>query len=434
MLFIFADRASLVFVANLPWLYLLAAKNQPIKILTGYSYESLNIFHRRLGEIMCLLALLHSVGLIGVWYTILRPTGVTLLKFLLSKIILLGIGAFIAYETLYLTSLGSFRQRWYELFLGLHILLQVLGLVFVWFHHHSSRVYVGIALAIFLIDRLLYRMVLKNRSFRGSIQVKDDNETTVLSTLVPLRERGRVLSYLTGSGITYGWKATEHVFVTIPSLSRKHIIQAHPFTIASKAPSIGDTEVSLELIIRAQDGFSGDLVKYAKIHDSAVIRFDGPYGSQSAVQMLQDSDSCIVVAGGSGIAVAWPLVWSLLPTQHHTDLEHFGRNGLPKKILLVWIVQRRSHLTWIDKAKLNELQAKVDVIIPEPTVEHGRPDVENIIQSWISSHDGASSDGRDKIGIVCSGPDGMNRAVRNTCSSLLRQGRDVSVEVEKFGW
>ena len=90
MLFVFADRTGLVFVANLPLLYLFAAKNQPIKLLTGYSYESLNIFHRRLGEIMCLLALLHSLGMLGVWYTILLPNGSTLASFLLSKIILLG--------------------------------------------------------------------------------------------------------------------------------------------------------------------------------------------------------------------------------------------------------------------------------------------------------------------------------------------------------
>ena len=109
MLFVFADQASLVFVANLPWLYLFAAKNQPIKVLTGYSYESLNIIHRQLGEIMCFLALVHSAGMIGVWYTLLRPGGLTLASFLLLKVILLGIGTLVAYEALYLTSLASFR-------------------------------------------------------------------------------------------------------------------------------------------------------------------------------------------------------------------------------------------------------------------------------------------------------------------------------------
>jgi hypothetical protein len=45
---VFADRCGLVF-ANLPLLYLLAAKTQLHRLLTGYSYESLNIVHRRLG-------------------------------------------------------------------------------------------------------------------------------------------------------------------------------------------------------------------------------------------------------------------------------------------------------------------------------------------------------------------------------------------------
>ncbi|KAI6894864.1 hypothetical protein KC318_g18284, partial [Hortaea werneckii] len=32
--FIWSDRVALLFVANLPWLYLLGAKNQPLKLLT----------------------------------------------------------------------------------------------------------------------------------------------------------------------------------------------------------------------------------------------------------------------------------------------------------------------------------------------------------------------------------------------------------------
>ncbi|KAK2073433.1 hypothetical protein P8C59_007718 [Phyllachora maydis] len=49
----YADRAALVFVANLPLLYLLSAKNQPVKFLTGRSYETLNLFHRRAATPAC---------------------------------------------------------------------------------------------------------------------------------------------------------------------------------------------------------------------------------------------------------------------------------------------------------------------------------------------------------------------------------------------
>ena len=436
MLFVFADRTSLVFVANLPLLYLLAAKNQPIKVLTGYSYESLNIFHRRLGEVMCLLALLHSAGMIGVWYTVLQPAGITLIKFLLIKMILLGIGAFVAYEVLYFTSLGSFRQRWYELFLGIHVVLQVAALVLVWFHHRRSRWYVGVALAIFLIDRLVYRISVKTTMVRASLEVQADMKTVVLRAPIPTPRTYKRAKSTLGAGIMAGWKATEHVFLTVPSLARKHIIQAHPFTIASRAPASDEKEANLELIIRAQDGFSGDLVRYGKCHDTVPIRLDGPYGSQSAVEMLRDSDRAVIVAGGSGIAVAWPLAWSLMDgVAVPEDLESPVGSADRKKVLFVWILRERSHISWLGEQRLQELRERgVTLMTPPPTSDHGHPDIAAIVGEWINDVDDVTLSRRNKIGVVASGPDGMNRAVRNACSSLLRDGRDVSVEVEKFGW
>ena len=435
MLFVFADRTSLVFVANLPLLYLFAAKNQPIKVLTGYSYESLNIFHRRLGEVICLLALLHSAGMIGVWYTVFQPAGITLIKFLLIKMILIGIGAFVAYEVLYFTSLGSFRQRWYELFLGVHVVLQVAALVLVWFHHRRSRWYVGVALAIFLIDRLVYRISVKTTTARASLEVQADMKTVVLRALIPTQRTHKRARSTLGAGITAGWKATEHVFLTVPSLARKHIIQAHPFTIASKAPASDEKEANLELIIRAQEGFSGDLVRYAKCHDTVPIRLDGPYGSQSAVRVLRDPDQAVIVAGGSGIAVAWPLVWASIDGVAVPDLENPVSSTDRKKILFVWIIRERSHVSWLGEQRLEELRERgVTLMTPPPTSEHGHPDIAGIIGEWINEVNHQPSSRRNKIGVVASGPDGMNRAVRNACSSLLRDGRDVSVEVEKFGW
>ena len=435
MLFVSADRTSLLFVANLPWLYLFAAKNQPIKILTGYSYESLNIIHRRLGEVMCLLALLHSAGMMGVWYTMLRPSGITLVQFLLKRMILLGIGAFVAYELIYFTSLGSFRQRWYELFLGLHVVLQVIALVLVWFHHPRSRIYVGVALGIFLVDRLLYRMVAKTFATRALLGVKEDGNTVVLCTSIPT-EPGRNFfgSFFGVCDITRGWNATEHVFLTVPSLARKHIFQAHPFTIASKAPQAEQIGADLQLLIRAQDGFSADLLNYARRHKSVDIRLDGPYGSQSAVQMLQESDHAIIIAGGSGIAVAWPLVSALLEVMGNNDPENLGTSRKAREILFIWVVREQSHLAWLGKDRLTDLEAAgVKCCVPPPTAKNGHPDIRGFIDEWVVSLEGTHGM-ENNFGVIVSGPDGLNRTVRNTCAALVREGRNVNVEVEKFGW
>ncbi|KAJ8108655.1 hypothetical protein ONZ43_g6359 [Nemania bipapillata] len=139
--FVFADRAGYAFVVNLPLLYLLAAKNQPLKLLTGRSYEALNIYHRRVGEVMCFEALVHFAAMVF-WRLFLEPEWLateSLWHYFTHPLILLGIGAFISYELLYFTSLGSFRQRWYELFLASHVLLQIAALAFLWLHFHTSR-------------------------------------------------------------------------------------------------------------------------------------------------------------------------------------------------------------------------------------------------------------------------------------------------------
>lgn len=434
MLFVFADRTALMFVANLPLLYLLAAKNQLVRALTGYSYESLNIFHRRLGEVMCLLALLHSIGMVGVWYTVLRPTGFTLARFLMSKIILLGLGALLAYEVLYFTSLGSFRQRWYELFLGVHVVLQSAALMLVWFHHNSSRPYVGAALAIFLVDRVCYRMALKTITVKASLEVAEDRETVIVRSTIPIHNRNCVIGLLKPN-ISSGWKATEHVFLSIPSLARKHYIQAHPFTIACAAPTDCDTGARLDLIVRAQDGFSKDLVHYAKSHNTTTIRLDGPYGSQRAVRLLQDPELCVIVAGGSGIAVTWPLVWSVLGSRMPTDLEHDSADiSFSKPVLFIWIVRQDIHTAWVGKDNLRRLKdAGVETLIFPPTEKYGHPDLNTSVRSWITEHQGFFENS-PSIGIVASGPDGMSRSMRNIAASLVSAGHQVNIEIEKFGW
>jgi NAD(P)H-flavin reductase len=427
-LFAFADRCGIIFIANLPLLYLLAAKNQPIKLLTGYSYESLNIFHRRVGELMCLEAFLHFLGMLGVWYGLLRHLGFTLARFLFNRVVLLGLAALIAYELIYFTSLGSFRQRWYEIFLGLHIVLQVAGLVFLWFHHYTSRPYVGISLAIFLIDRLVYRLWLKSSTHPATLTVLEDDDTILLSANWEVDNNKNVL---VRKNMKNGWKPNEHIFISVPALSRKHAIQSHPFTIFSAAPTTTEDEQGkhawFTLLIRAQaaSGFTHKLLQHARQTPQTRIRLDGPYGSSHALDVLESSSTAILVAGGSGIAVAYPLLYALL-NPSATDPE--ASTKFARKVKLLWITHSPNHRLWIPEDKLKELQDwGLDVLIPPPTALAGRPDAGGIVREWVESETG-------RTGVVVSGPDGLVRDVRNTCAGLIWRGRDVDVQVEKFGW
>ena len=164
-------------------------------------------------------------------------------------------------------------------------------------------------------------------------------------------------------------------------------------------------------------------------HSSTTVRLDKPYGAQSYVCMLQGYAVSIIIAGGSGIGFTWPLVWSVLATANEKDSEYLASSSSSKKVLFIWIIRNSLHLGWLGTRKVDELRfQRANVVIPPAAAHNGHPDIKEILVSWLKTF---AYPHRGKIGVVCSGPDGMNRSVRNICSS---QGRDINIEIENFGW
>ncbi|KAI1413660.1 hypothetical protein F5Y13DRAFT_160821 [Hypoxylon sp. FL1857] len=422
--FAFADRAGLIFIVNLPLLYLLAAKNQPLKALTGHSYEALNIYHRRVGELMCFEALVHFGGMI-IWRLWISPPWLksnSFYNYITHPLILFGIGAFASYELLYFTSLGSFRERWYELFLASHVVLQIAALAFLWLHFFTSRPFVLASLVIFAIDRLVWRLWMKSARFTADLSVLEDDQTLLLSMDWDIpRSKSRRCLGRSSQSIRHGWLPADHVFISVPTLGRGHSLQAHPFTIASAAPMVDSARSPnhawLSLLIRVQSGFTSKLLDYARFNSRVAVRLDGPYGSQDPLNMLRSCKNAVLIAGGSGIAVVFPLAWDLATG-------HGGR----RQVHLIWVIHSRSQHSWIPEERITELrELGVHVTIPEPTNEAGRPDIPGYVADMV-----AVSEGR--VGFVVSGPDGLNRTARNACANAVKSGADIQLRVEKFGW
>jgi NAD(P)H-flavin reductase len=431
LIFVTSSRCGLVFVANLPLLYILSAKNQPLKFLTGHSYESLNIYHRRLGEYMCLMGFLHSIGMF-IGYLVLRnPRDFTFWDFISNKVILVGIGAFICYDVLYATSLASFRIAWYELFLALHIVLQIAALVLLFFHFAGARVYIGIAIAIFSVDRLIFRLWLKSSTHEATSTLHPDQDTITLTIKLPVSTKKRRIRSLV-RGIRASWQPAEHVFISLPAIGGTHTLQAHPFTIASPAPRSTESSADLQLLIRAQDGFSRELLQHAQQHSLLKVRVDGPYGTSSALDLLRDGDTRILVAGGSGIAVVWPLLLAMLAEDENESAADATKDHeleSQTRYVLIWVVRESEHVHWLGSDALDKVKsAGVQVMLSITDVD-GRPNLHKHI-------DNAVSDGGDhrRYRTVCSGPDGLNRAVRDACSASVANGIDMDIEVHKYGW
>ena len=462
MLFVFADRAGLLFVVNLPVLYVLAAKsNQPLKLLTGWSYECLNIFHRRLGEWMIILGVLHLVGMFGVWYTLLLPLRFSLLRFLSTSLVLLGIATLVSYLAIWVMSTGLFRKPYYETFLGLHIILQVAALVLLFFHHPGARIYVLASLGIWALDRIVGRMFISSKKFVATLQIAEDGETVLLFCDIPVQPG------VLGSNvhISNGQEAGQHVFLAVPGISWQYRLQAHPFTIASPAPPSQYHGVwPLQLTIRAQDGFSRELLDYTKLHQHTEVLVDGPYGSLDALEALKTADRTCFIAGGSGIAVTYPLAWSVLVPDSPDSVAStrvIYRNGhkhIPSVVASesvasdryahFWVRQLYKQHTWITMFPRADIMGGAPQGNPKDTTDvidlvtkrfftqelasHERPDVGLELRRWVE--DGDESKKADRVCVVVSGPDGLVRDVRNTAARLLREGWDIEVFVEKFGW
>lgn len=458
--FALAHRSGLCFVVNLPVLYLIGAKNnQPLKWLTGWSYEKVNIFHRRLGEWMTVVALVHFSCMLLTWYSIIRPQGFSLSWFLTRHIIYIGLGALTCYLLIWITSIGYVRQEAYEFFLASHIFLQVAALVFLFLHHSSARPYCGAALAIWVLDRGISRILLSNQKFIATLEIAQDKQTVLVYCNIPLDKSKRY-------DIRCGWNAGQHVFLSVPGMKWYHAKQAHPFTIASPAPST-DAPGSwpLQLIIRCQDGFSKELLKYAEYHQHAEVYLDGPYGSSDLVEDIVSADRVCLIAGGSGITVTYPLAWSLWSKGRDTPVlsnRTVYRQGKKEKLNIeliqsemqqqrkhFWVRQRPEHGSWITLlpahvASLNHSTESttrcngvglIDQIFETREDAGGfRPDITVEIKTWLQSDEKSTFDRNQRVCLVVCGPDGLVRDVRNCVASFVRQGYNIQLRVEKFGW
>ena len=239
----------------------------------------------------------------------------------------------------------------------------------------------------------------------------------------------------TGS-VCAGWNSTQHVYLSVPGLPATPAIQFHPFTIASAAPDPPHKEfVDLDILIRAHDGFTRQMLLWADTHSTGVVRLDGPYGSSHAVDMIAGKRTSVVVAAGTGVAVAIPLLHELV-RRRNKDLEAGRVAQSQQRFVLVLVVRSALIQRFLCNEYLQPLQRQgVRLILPPPTEEVGKPDIEaTLLDVFRASSSSFCRPPQDSIGVVCSAPDSMNRSVRNFGARQAWHGRDVDIAAEKFGW
>jgi predicted ferric reductase len=303
-------RAGWLAASNIALLAFLGLKNTPLAFLTAYPYERINILHQLAGYTTVTCMLVHGTTELSMF-----SLGGSLEAFTETENFC-GVIAGCAMLVMLVTAV-FIRRISYELFYVLHIAMFMLILITVCLHRPDvtthTMIIILVAAGIWFSDRTIHATRLMYNSYHGHVIV------------MPLSENG-IRVVFAKSTLLGRAKPGSHVFFWIP---RIRLLETHPFTLASTNP--------MELVISAHDGFTRDLLTYARNHPGAKLRasIDGPYGT---VPKFSAFDQVILIAGGNGATFAFGVALDLV-----RKLSRHPQNVKPV-LNLIWAVRERGKI------------------------------------------------------------------------------------------
>lgn len=323
-----AVRAGVMATALTPFIYVLAGKSNMITLLTGISYEKLNVVHQYVGVAALVLSLVHTIPFI--WQP-LHEGGAKNLQAAYNDSVyyLSGIPPLVLLAWLCMGSKKCVRKWCYEGFLHLHWACGIAYFGTLIWHINLSldmQNYMWGALA-FWASQLIYRAIVK---------------TALKPNRMFLRSRKGELSRLGNSAFQISvdnisglkWSPGQHCYLRFAG---SRVLDNHPFSIGSVIE-----DEKLRFIVVPQKGLT------KKLHDelelgivkNKKVYIDGPYGGPS--RDINAFDKVMMFATGSGVTVTLPFLRTLSQAE-----------GRVQTIDFVWLVRDSSALSWLAQ-DLNE--------------------------------------------------------------------------------
>lgn len=320
-------RAAWVTVSQIPFVYLLSCKFNPISLLTGISYERFNWLHRWAARTTFLTAIVHWSFFFTEW----DIAKIVSYEFELMPMVKYGFGAWAILGWMVLSGFGFFRNANYEFFVLQHIAAAAVLLWVLFVHvptYAQYNIWMSVAFITFDWGARIIWGVLRNTHVLSRAGMKLPGYAARLEPLP-----GDVVR-LTIDEADFSWKAGQHVYITIPGLYRP--FETHPFTIAN-APSGKESHQSrLTVLIQARSGFSRSLHKAALKSEGTDQQFRtfalGPWGMPPD---LLHYDTLVLIACSSGASFIVPLLQDVM-----------RRRGCVRTITLHWIIKEDNHFSW----------------------------------------------------------------------------------------
>ncbi|XDG06374.1 hypothetical protein ABKA04_005989 [Annulohypoxylon sp. FPYF3050] len=432
-------RTGHIAFALLPLTVLFSSRNNFLLWLTDWPYSTFLVLHRWVARVCALEAVVHSITLLCAYI----PSGVYATD-VHKPYWIWGIAATLCLVILLFHSMLWFRNKSYEAFLVLHILLSVFVIAGCWYHVMYWKGFTGIyeywiyaVSAVWFFDRLMRVLRVCKNGIR---------EATVI-------EISADIVRVDIKGVRWPSEPSEHVYAYFPTLNPFRPWENHPFSIihtamlhpqnhhfrgtngivdnlapdgvtnvtnkeleegVSKPPSShhSPSEPSANTSPPATDGVSmyikrhAGSTKYLRAHPhqtSIPVLLDGPYRGNPTSKILK-CDRVLLIGGGIGITglLAW--------TDRHPNVK------------LAWSVRAAAEPLALDLgAALARVEDRV-VLVGQ------RLNVSALLAQEVST-------GWERVGVVVCGPAGLCDDVREAVVVFGRRERTVfELEVDAFTW
>lgn len=407
-----------VAVSQLPLHYLLSIKSpkSPITWALGLTHERLNAYHRLFGRIIHAMLATHAI-----LYLRFFAKKDLLAKRIKDSDVRLGIIAFWTVNFLGILSIPPIRAKVYHaVFYRSHVLLSALLLIVLWFHVPYTRIYVGQAAVLWVLNGVLRK---------GASQPATVTCTPAGKDLV------RVKATTTEKHL-YPYLPGVHIFLNQGGLGPRT-----PFTVLS-ARGLDKGQTEIELIAKNSGGpMTGTFGVAAAKGEKLELQLEGPYGEAQAYMPdflragKSNTRKYLVVAGGVGATYALPIYKALVKTR-----------GSTTGIKLLWVVKRAHDLEWAqdflaDKSLESGMQLAVtqkDTVEQSDGVKDllkrskltlGRPDLSAVVDEFLTAKP------EEGVTVMVCGPSALTKSLRKAVGKhVLERGIDVQWYEEQYGF
>ncbi|GAB7349471.1 hypothetical protein MBLNU459_g0183t1 [Dothideomycetes sp. NU459] len=192
-------RAAWVSVTQLPLVYLLSCKINPVSILSGISYERLNWIHRWTARTLFLTVTVHWAFFYREW----DLAQLVSLELEMMTMVKYGFGAWGVLGWLVLSGFGFFRHAHYEIFVLQHIAAAILLLWLVYLHVPNYATYnVWLSVGFLALDWTARMTLAVWRNVRTS---------SIFGFQAEVNALGDSYMLLTIKDVSFAWEAGQHL-------------------------------------------------------------------------------------------------------------------------------------------------------------------------------------------------------------------------------